>query len=85
MMDMSAMGSGPMDMSAVGCGALEASFRAKPVANRRADAPPRLKAYICGVPWLWRLLNTAMRQKSTKKTRPNHTKHSVGFGGVYTQ
>ena len=35
-----------MDMSAVGCGALEASFRAKPVANRRADAPPRLKAYI---------------------------------------
>ena len=40
---------------------------------------------ICGVPWLWRLLNTAMKQKSTKKTRPNHTKHSVGFGGVYTQ
>ena len=29
-----------MDMSAVGSGALEASFRAKPVANRRADAPP---------------------------------------------
>ena len=29
-----------MDMSAVGSGALEASFRPKPVANRRADAPP---------------------------------------------
>ena len=46
MMDMSTMGSGPMDMSAVGCGALEASFRAKPVANRRADAQTRLNPYM---------------------------------------
>jgi hypothetical protein len=46
MMDMSTMGSGQMDMSAVGCGALEASFRAKPVANRRADAQPRFNPYM---------------------------------------
>ena len=32
--------------AAVGSGALEASFRANPIANRRADAPPRLKAYV---------------------------------------
>jgi len=35
-----------MDMSAVGSGALEASFRANPVANRRADAQPRLNPYM---------------------------------------
>jgi len=32
--------------AAVGSGALEASFRAKPVANRRADAQPRLNPYM---------------------------------------
>ena len=41
-----------MDMSAVGSGALEASFRANPVANRRADAQPRLHPYI----YMWTTL-----------------------------
>ena len=43
-----------MDMSAVGSGALEASYRANPIANRRADAPPRLN------PYMWSTLAIAM-------------------------
>jgi hypothetical protein len=35
-----------MDMSTMGWGALEASFRANPIANRRADALPRLNPYM---------------------------------------
>jgi hypothetical protein len=82
MMDMSAMGSGPMDMSAVGSGALEASFRANPVANRRADAQPRLH------PYMWSTLDMETFEHSNEakvKQKQGLIKQHFGrFLGEYT-
>jgi hypothetical protein len=81
MMDMSATGSGAMDMSAVGSGALEASFRANPVANRRADAPPRLNPYMWStLPMVFFEHSNEARVKKKQGLIPNHTNISVGFG-----